>query len=78
MIEQIAGTRPPGCPWMAYSDPIICEILSAYGSVVGGMGATTALLLPSDPPHVVWQGVNYFRHVSAKVHEHESSLRKKP
>jgi len=77
MVEAITGGSPPSCPWQAYEDPVICEILAAYGACATGMGVSTALLLPADPPHLIWQGVNFYRHVSAKVRDHDEELERK-
>lgn len=74
MVEDVTGERPPECPWMAFRDPTVIDVLSAYRSVQAGFGATPALLLPSDPPHHVWEGLLYYSHIRAKVNEHEEKL----
>jgi len=52
---------------MAFSDPLVCEILDAYRSVSTDHGTTPALLLQLDPPNVVWEGVAHYHEVVMRI-----------
>ena len=61
-IEHITGSRPPECPWRAFTVPIVQSVIglhrSAGGTTKDGPIATRALAL--DPPHAEWQGLNHY------------------
>ena len=76
MIRHITGDRPTTCPWMAFADPVVVDVLDAYRACANGMGVTPALLLPSDPPHHVWMGLQHYCHVMAKAKEDVQRIEK--
>ncbi len=45
-----------GCPWMAFHDPLVRDVLAAWPFFENG---TLALYLP-DPPHRVMEGLRVF------------------
>jgi len=76
--KRASGVRPVECPWLAYSDPFVREVLGYYRSTTGGMdGAKPALLIAADLPNVVWEGVNYYHEVTARIRAHDDELRRR-
>lgn len=65
-IERVTGQRPDTCPWHAFQDPLVVEVLDLYRMAASDDGVTPALLLPLDPPNEVWEGVSHY---------HEATLR---
>lgn len=39
-IERVAGHRPPSCPWAAFYEPIVREVLSVSWAVGGDLDAS--------------------------------------
>ncbi len=77
-IEKITGYRPRSCPWRAFDHPLVGVIVAAYRACSNSDGATPALLLPSDPPAIVWngvlhyaQGIEQFRSNARKIRDEE-------
>lgn len=52
MIERIAGHRPPTCPWRAFSDPLVREVLGMVQTGIAGLGP--------DPDSIVVDGFNVY------------------
>lgn len=52
------GDEPPACPWWAFHDPDVCEVLNAHdfwGDLSQWWG--------DDPPYWLVRGVGHFRKV---------------
>lgn len=45
IVERVAGHRPPTCPWRAFYEPIVREVLSVSWAVGGDLGGA----LGADP-----------------------------
>lgn len=56
-IEKSAGARPETCPWRAFYDEDIAEILRAYSWFESGQ---VALYAGDDPPSVLVEALAYF------------------
>jgi hypothetical protein len=52
MIERVAGYRPPTCPWRAFSEPIVREVLSVVQLGIAALGP--------DPDAVVVEGLSVY------------------
>jgi len=58
VIERVTGHAPPTCPWRAYSDPFVAEVMSHTWAVEhGNLGVT----LGEDPPAVLVDGIRAYR-----------------
>jgi hypothetical protein len=57
-IERITGHRPVSCPWRAYYDPLVREVMALSWSVESGnLGAA----LGDDPPAVLVDALGVYR-----------------
>ncbi len=68
-IERLTGGRPPSCPWRAFRDPFVREVIDLYRAA-GGLtegGAVPAHVLGMDPPHAVWRGLLHYVQAVALV-----------
>lgn len=59
-IEKLVGDRPETCLWWQMRDEIVHETLALYRACRTDQGATPALLLPADPPNLLWEGVLHY------------------
>mgnify|MGYP000520523539 CR=1 FL=1 len=72
-IDRVTGHRPPTCPWNAFNEPIVQEVLAVRWSVEeGNLGVT----LGPDPVHKVVQAIGvYTRALKAAKAEEEQAQR---
>jgi hypothetical protein len=73
-IERQTGYRCDGCPWRGFTDPIVSDVLEAYG-LVGGEGPLA--LLPEYLPHHLHEGVRVYRRVINAVQSHDAEARRR-
>lgn len=68
--ERVAGKAPQTCPWQAFRDPVVRDVLAYYGIAQTGMGAHLASIIALDPPHHIWLGLQHYAHACALVKAH--------
>ena len=60
-VEHVLGAKLPTCPWQAFSDPAVRDVLAAYHSCqTGTSAAQIALVRLKNPPRYVWQGLEHY------------------
>lgn len=67
-IEEATGTRPDGCPWQAFRDPFVAEVLKAYRWWKGGQLAT---VWGADPPAALVRGIEVYDAALNAVQAHD-------
>lgn len=73
-VEQSCGEEPTTCPWRAYEDPMIAEVLRAYRWFESGQ---LGLLLGSDPPNVLVEAIGIYHGALATVRAHDTRTQQK-
>lgn len=58
VIQSLTGHRPPTCPWRAFYEPIVREVLDVAWAIEGG---NLPAALGPDPDYIVMQGVSVYR-----------------
>ena len=53
----MTGERPDTCPWRAFQEPLVADVLRAYGLFESGQ---MALWLGADPPAVLVEAVVFY------------------
>lgn len=68
-LRRLTGDAPPSCPWRAFGDPLIAEVLELYRACGGGTegGAVPSRALALDPPHDAWQGLLHYAAVTTRI-----------
>jgi hypothetical protein len=57
-MERIVGHRPVSCPWRAYYDPLVREVMALSWAVEeGNLAAATG----DDPPAILLDAVGMYR-----------------
>lgn len=74
-IERQAGARPPGCPWRAWEEPEVTEVLDLYYDAHTGEAAHVASLYPVDPPAHLLEGVRWYRSCTNRMRAAEQKRR---
>ena len=61
-IEKLTGGRPPSCPWRAFREPIVSEVLTLYRACGGATeaGPVPSRVLALDPTYAAWQGLLHY------------------
>lgn len=59
-IAREGGDAPPTCPWQAFRDPVVRDVIELYQTARADNGAHVASILPLNPPHHLWEGVRYY------------------
>lgn len=72
-IERATGERPDGCPWRAFDDPYVGEVLRAYRWWKAGQ---LALRWP-DPPVALLIGLEVYDAALNAVQAHDSREERK-
>lgn len=72
VIERVAGHRPPTCPWRAFYDPLVQDVLAV--SPHAKRGNLSAALGP-DPDNLVVQGVSVYQRAVDATEADEGELR---
>lgn len=73
-IEKVAGARPDTCPWRAYDDPVISDVLRAYKWLEAG---ELCMWLGEDPPNHIIEGLDHYKTVSNLIEYHEYERQKR-
>ena len=55
--ERVTGDRPDGCPWRAYEDPFVGEVLRAYRH---WKERQLHLVWGADPPVALMRGIEVY------------------
>ena len=63
-IESVAGDRPETCPWLAFSDPFVLEILEAYAFFESGQ---LSLYWGADPANLLVEGIRHYHGAVRRV-----------
>ena len=53
----MTGERPDTCPWRSFQEPLVSDVLRAYGLFESGQ---MAIWLGADPPNVVVEAVVFY------------------
>lgn len=56
-IRTVCGGEPPECPWRAWSDPEVAQVIDAWSAWDKGQ---LAAVVGDDPPHWLVEGVLAF------------------
>jgi hypothetical protein len=56
-VENWTGDRPLSCPWRAFYDPFVKDILTLYPFYLSGQ---LSLVIGQDPPLYLLQGLAYY------------------
>lgn len=56
----MCGARPNGCPYKAWDDPLIIEIISLYNACTVGDAVNIMSARAANPPYIVWQGLQWY------------------
>lgn len=59
-IDSETGERPDSCPWMAFHDPLVSEVLKLYRACSGEMGAVPALAMHLNPSNIAFDGLLFY------------------
>lgn len=77
-IRNWTGERPITCPWRAFYDPLVRDVLSIYPFFSSGQ---LAIILGNDPPLYLIEAVSYYHdkleRIRIKQIEEEIKKRKK-
>ena len=77
--EKIVSPAPKGCPWKAFKDPVVRDVLDLYRDAQTGNGVHLASVKADSLNHV-WQGLRHYAHACAMVKVHadakEEAIRK--
>lgn len=79
--DHVLGVKLPTCPWRAFRDPVVRDVLSAYHSCQTGQGgAQTALVRLKNPPRYLWQGLEHYDSALSAIRhwEDQQERAKKP
>lgn len=68
MIERVTGFRPAECPWRAFEDPIVSEVLDAYRWFESGQ---LAIQLGNDPPAILVEAIGVYHGALNRVWSHD-------
>jgi len=76
------GARLDTCPWKAFVDPVVRDVLTAYGNATDREGnAILTNIRALNPPAHVWDGVQMYSRVLARnvttIREIEEAKRKR-
>ncbi len=71
MIQQVTGFAPTTCPWRAYYDPLVREVLEVWwaeenGNLAGVMG--------DNAPAILWDAVGAFKRAMGATMAEDSKL----
>lgn len=58
MIERVVGYRPPTCPWRAYYDPLVREVMSVSWAIENG---NLPAIVTEDTPAVLVDAIGIYR-----------------
>lgn len=69
LIEKSTGNRPATCPWWAFRDPDVSEVLKAYDCIAGDEGSDELLRQWWGPDPEWWlvAGLNHYKRVLSRV-----------
>ena len=73
MIRAVTGETYDGCPWRAFGDDGVPEVLAAAQACRSADGITPALLLPGDPSQAVLTGVIHYARCVAMVRDDDAA-----
>lgn len=73
MIARVTGTRPGGCPWRAFYDEDVAEIMDAYEWFSSGQLSAWI----DDPPNVLIEGISVFHSALERAKAHDADLLRK-
>lgn len=72
-IERIAGYRPDTCPWRAYYDPLVTEVMSLSWAIESG---NLAAVVNESTPAVLVDALGVYRMALLATRAEEARLRK--
>lgn len=74
VCEHLTGDRPPTCPWAAFRDPAVADIVNMHRAAKTGDGHHLASVLQLDPPQLVWEGIQHYHQVFSSIVGHDREL----
>lgn len=63
-ITEVTGVEPHGCPWRAWSDPVVQDVAEAYAWDERGQ---LAMWWGADPPNHLVEGLHVFRRAQLRA-----------
>lgn len=60
VIERETGSELESCPWRAFSDPLVAEVLRLYRACTSDMGTVPALAMHMHPSNVAFEGLLHY------------------
>ena len=57
LIRRITGSEPPTCPWRAFQDPLVVDVINACRWYESGQ---VAVRIGAEPPYNLVEGVETF------------------
>ena len=73
-MRNVTGHLPDTCPWSAFSDPVVQDVVEAYGWEEQGQ---LAMWWGSDPPNHLIEGMHVFKRAVARTRDAERRERDK-
>jgi hypothetical protein len=58
VIQRVTGIKPHTCPWRAYSDPLVTEVMEYVWACDP---PNLAAVLPTDAPGILVDGIRAYR-----------------
>lgn len=72
-IERITGHKPSTCPWRAFYDPLVREVLEVFWSIEGGnLGG----VIGEDPPGILVDAIGVFKRALDATQAEDDRLRR--
>jgi hypothetical protein len=60
VIDKTCGAKPKGCPWRAFEDPLVRDVLELYAAACTGQGVHLASVRLMCPSHRLWLGLCFY------------------
>ena len=77
VCERITGDKPTTCPWSALRDPFTVDVVNLAKAARNGDSHHLASVLITDPPNVVWEGVQHYVSTYNSVVAHDRDVQMK-
>lgn len=70
-IERVTGHAPPTCPWRAFSEPIVAEVLDVAWAVPEG---NLEAVVGADSDHLLMQAMGVYQRAKLATRAEEDRL----
>lgn len=72
LVEHVTGHAPTTCPWRAFDDPLVREVMAVeWASEHGNLAA----VIGSDPPFILTQALGIFERAMRATQADERRLK---